>query len=53
MREKGFRRRLLNKRLKLVQIPYRTLPKDFPEICAQKAIDEVRKSLEEKDRLKG
>lgn len=48
MREKGFRRRLLNKRLKLVQIPYRVHPKDFGKIAAKKAIDDLRESLEKR-----
>ena len=51
MIEKGYMRwRILKK---LLRDNYRVHPKDFGKIAAKKAIDDLRESLEEKDRLKG
>ena len=46
MYREGFLRRRINKRLKLVQIPYRVYPKDFGKNAGKKAVDELRESLE-------
>ena len=47
--EKGSFIRRLNKKLKIVHIPYRAYPKDFAEISANKAMDKVKSSLDEKN----
>ena len=51
MIEKGYMRRRILK--KLLRDTYRVHPKHFGKIAAKKAIDDLRESLEEKDRLKG
>ena len=48
MYKKGTLRRRLNKKLKLVKIPYRVHPKDFGKNAGKKAIDDLRASLDEK-----